>query len=238
MATTYCPHCSQSFESPDDAPAASVRCPHCQRSVAADNAAVASGEPPTPAPAREPDEGLPSERRDIAKKSSSAVPILIVGAIVAAGLCVCALPALFFLGAFSFVVGRQDVRHEQAAAAEQAHADKPLIAVGDAPVLREGAAKGRAEAADAIAKDKLLLKEYPPLPAPAWHSEYIKLLKERCKCDYQVIQEQNLPKAQVDEINAWNEAMTAELIRRHGPKIMMELHAEAEKRWRAGIGGK
>jgi hypothetical protein len=252
MTTVTCPHCSQAFEIAEDAATKSVRCRHCDQEFAPGNSALASGAPPVrpghaetavtdkaPAAAstRDADDRMPAERRDIAKKSSSAAgPILIIGAVIAVGLCVCVAPALLFLGGFSFFAVQHDVRQERAAVAQAAE-DKAIIEVGRAPVPLKGVAKGRADAADAIAKEKLLWKEYPPLPGPAWHGEYIKLLKERCKCDYQVIQGP-LAKDQEDEIKGWNEAINAELIRRHGPNILGDLQAEAEKNWRAGIGAK
>ena len=114
MAAISCPHCSQSFEVPDDTPAKSVRCPHCHQSLAPGNAAMASGEPPErPASTPDGDDALPRERRDIAKKSSPLGPILIVGAVVVLVLCVCAAPALLFLGGFSFfAVARQEAIQE------------------------------------------------------------------------------------------------------------------------------
>ena len=241
MAAISCPHCSQAFDVPDDTPAKSVRCPHCHQSLAPGNAAVASGEPPArPASTSDDVDAQPRERRDIAKKSSPLGPILIVGAVVVLVLCVCAVPALLFLGAaFPFVAAEREqavleaeadrgVAEKKVAVAEMAKVQGPNLEL-------QGFAKGVAQATDAIAKDTLLLKEYPPLPAPAWHGDYIKLLRERCKCDYQVINADNLPKDQVDEIKGWNETMTAELARRHGKTIIADLHAEAEKRWRGRI---
>ena len=239
MAAISCPHCSQSFDVPDDTPAKSVRCPHCHQSLAPGNAAVASGEPPE-RPASTPDgvDAPPRERRDIAKKSSPLGPILIVGAVVVLVLCVCAAPALLFLGAVPFfaVVNQEAIQDAEAVRVAEKNVAVADMAKVQGPNLElQGFAKGVAEATDAIAKDKLLLKEYPPLPAPAWHGDYIKLLRERCKCDYQVINAANLPKEQVDEIKGWNETMTAELARRHGKTIIADLHAEAEKRWRGRI---
>jgi hypothetical protein len=238
MATISCPHCSQSFDVPDDTPAKSVRCPHCHQSLAPGNAAVASGEPPArPASTPSGADALPRARRDIARKSSSLGPILIVGAVVVLVLCVCAVPGLVFLGAVPwFAVGRMEaVQREDAIGVAENKVAVAEMAKAAVKLEPQGFAKGVAEATDAIAKEKLLLKEYPPLPAPAWHGDYIKLLQERCQCDYQVINGADLPKDQVDEIKGWNETMTAELARRHGKTIIADLHAEAEKRWRDRI---
>jgi hypothetical protein len=69
--------------------------------------------------------------------------------------------------------------------------------------------------------------------APAWHVDNIKLIRERCKCDYQAINAANLPKEQADEIK--DETITAELARRRGKTILVDLVAKAEKRWRGRI---
>jgi hypothetical protein len=204
---------------------------------------VASGEPPArPASTADGDDALPRERRDVAKKSSPMGPILIVGAIVVVVLCVCAAPAVLFFGAAVpfFAVGRQEAIHEAQAvrvAEENVAVAEKMAKAPDPKLGLQGFAKGAAEADDAIAKDKLLLKEYPPLPAPAWHGDYIKLLKERGKCDYQVINGK-LAKDQEDEIKGWNETTFRELERRHGPMIIAEMHKEAEQTWRARIEGK
>lgn len=94
--------------------------------------------------------------------------------------------------------------------------------------------KGAKEATDAIAAGTLVLKEYPPLPSPAWQGHYIRLLKERCNVDYQVPE---LPKgvAEADfiqEIQGWNEVMTAEIRKRFGNDILKQLHEEAEAKWK------
>jgi hypothetical protein len=255
MAAVSCPQCSQSLELPDTLAGKTVQCPHCQHMFAAPaSSAMASGKPlprstddgvTAHAPSHrsgEPDSADlpgPGERHDIAKKSSGVlVPILLVGAVVALVLCVCGGPVVMFLGFVPLVA----VRHEQAAivaVAEEARADAELQAANaqKAKAPLNLFAKGAVEAADAIAKDKLLLKEYPPLPAPAWHRDYIELLKERCKCDYQVIGGK-LNKDQEDEIRGWNETMRAELSRRHGPNILAELNKDAEQRWRDRINKK
>jgi hypothetical protein len=93
--------------------------------------------------------------------------------------------------------------------------------------------KGVREATEAIAAGKLILKEYPPLPSPAQHGEYIQLLKERCGVDYQV---PSLPPgvAEADfiqEVRGWNGTMEAEIRRKFGEGILGELRQEADKRW-------
>jgi hypothetical protein len=99
-----------------------------------------------------------------------------------------------------------------------------------APSFRD---KGVREATEAIAAGKLKLKEYPALPSPAQHGEYIKLLKERCDVDYEVPM---LPPGVADadfraQIAGWNETMEAEIKRKFGAGILAELRQEADKRW-------
>jgi hypothetical protein len=253
MSTISCPHCSQSLELPNDEVGNTVRCPKCEQTFATPaSSALASGEPPArsvnveagvtekapsgKAPA-EPDSGhfpAPRQRRDVEPKGSLVLPIVLVAGAAVLGLCVCAAPGVIFLGLMPV-----QLAHRQEAEAVAAHEDArravEKVAKAEEANQLPGFAKGVADANDAIAKDKLLLKEFPPLPAPGWHGEYTKLLKEKCKCDYQVIGAANLPKDQQDEIRGWNETMQAELRRRHGATIIEDLNKEAEKRWRAGI---
>lgn len=161
--------------------------------------------------------------------SSSIWLIAIVAGVAVLGLCLC-VPALFLGGFVSFFHAR-----EQRVVAAVQEAEAVNVQANGAKQQLNGFAKGTEEAKDAIAKDQLLLKEYPPLPAPGWHGEFIRLLKERCKCDYQVIGEPNLAKDRQDEIRGWNDSMQAELRRRHGATIMEELHRDGEKRWRDRI---
>jgi hypothetical protein len=100
---------------------------------------------------------------------------------------------------------------------------------GGNPASRE---KGAREAAEAIAAGKLLIKEYPPLPSPAWQANYIRLLKERCGVDYEVPQ---LPAgvSEADfreEIHGFNQVMQAEIRRRFGENVFEELQAESRQR--------
>jgi predicted Zn finger-like uncharacterized protein len=253
MSTISCPHCSQSLELSNDEVGNTVRCPKCEQTFAAPaSSALASGEPPArsmnaeagvtekapsgkaPAERDSADFPAPRERRDVAEKGSLVLPIVLVAGAAVLGLCVCAAPAVILLGLLPVRMAREAQVEAVAAQAEAQHAAEE-VARDEAVLQLPGFAKGVADATDAIAKDKLLLKEYPPLPAPGWHGEYSKLLKEKCKCDYQVIGAANLPKDQQDEIRGWNETMQAELRRRHGATIIEDLNMEAEKRWRARI---
>jgi hypothetical protein len=253
MATISCPHCSQSLELPNDEVGNTVRCPKCEQIFATPaSSALASGEPPArsvnaeagvtekapsgKAPA-EPDSAdfpAPRERRDVAEKRSLVLPIVLVAGAAMLGLCMCGAPAVIFLGLLPVRIARQLEAEAEAVAAHKdaLRAAEDQVARAEAANQLPGFAKGVADATDAIAKDKLLLKEYPPLPAPGWHGEYTKLLKERCKCDYQVIGDANLPKDQQDEIRGWNETMQAELRRRHGPTIIADLNKEAVENWK------
>lgn len=245
MATIPCPHCSHSFDLPDDAVGRSVSCPRCEKSFTPPSAAVASGEPPMissdadgavteKAPSAKPrsewGERAASERRDIARRSSAAVPIVIVSLVVLAGLCICVVPVVLFgFVPFALLAHRDEAM--PVARGPQAVAEAPEVGMQKVVGFNKGVADARAS----IQQNKLLLKEHPPLPAPAWHGDYIKLLKERCNCDYVVIGDPKLPQDQVEEIRGWNETMRAELQARHGGAILDELQAAAEERWRERI---
>lgn len=101
-----------------------------------------------------------------------------------------------------------------------------------------GRAKGVAEASAAVAGGLFKLKEYPPLPYPPGHQEYVALLRERCGVLYEVpkpppgVQEA----AFIEETRGWNEVMMAAIRDKHGQGIFEELRVEGEKRWRAGFG--
>ena len=93
--------------------------------------------------------------------------------------------------------------------------------------------KGRGEATKAIAAGTLVLKEYPPLPSPAEHGEYITLLRERYGVGYEV---PGLPPGATEadfarEVRGWNEVAEAEVERRHGMGVLQRLRAEARRRW-------
>jgi hypothetical protein len=254
MTTVSCPHCSQSLEMPDHEAGNTVRCPKCEQTFATPaSSALASGEPPTrsvnaeagvteKAPSAkasaEPDSAdFPArrERRDVEPKGSLVLPIVLVAGAAMLGLCVCAAPAVIFLGLIPVQLAHRQEAEAVAAQVEARRQAVEQVARAEGANQLPGFDKGVADAKDAIAKDKLLLKEHPPLPAPGWHGEHIKHLKERCKCDYQVIGAPNLPKDQQDEFRGWNETMQAELRRRHGATIIEDLNQEAEKRWRARI---
>jgi hypothetical protein len=121
-------------------------------------------------------------------------------------------------------------------------ADKDKPSAPPTEVAASGREKGAREAADAIAAGTLKLKEYPPLPSPPGHQEYVELLRERCGVGYEV---PRLPPgvAQADfiqEVRGWNEAVKAKVKQKHGAGIFEQLHEEARKRWQEKVnpGGK
>jgi hypothetical protein len=261
--TVRCPKCEQTFATPVSSALASGEPP--ARSVNADAGVTEkTPSPKAPGEPDFSDFPVPRERRDVAEKRSLVLPIVLVAGAAMLGLCVCAAPGVIFLGLLLPVrMARQEEAHAVAAQveAQRAAEDQAVVAREEARAAEDqavaawekaqrealdhaarakaakapGFVKGVADAMDAIAKDRLLLKEYPPLPAPGWHGEYTKLLKERCKCEYQVIGAAKLPKDQEDEIWGWNETMRAELRLRHGATIIEDLNKEAEKRWRARL---
>jgi hypothetical protein len=91
--------------------------------------------------------------------------------------------------------------------------------------------KGVQEAKAAIAEGKLKIKEYPPLPSPAGHGEFIKLLKEKCGVDYEVVSAPGFSEDLQAEVKAWNDVMRPEIQRRFGPTIFQDLEQEALQRW-------
>jgi len=260
MTTVTCPHCSHALELPDEAAGKSVVCARCEQTfMAPSNAGTKSGElatksgspdtgitdsPPATGAANPDarDVSLPRERRDIAEGSSLLIPLLVIGGIAALGLCVCGAPAAFFLMAIPIAqVEREAVVAEQAQARRAAEQDQALakkVMVQDAKAEKanlRGFAKGQADAKDAIAKGTLILKEYPPIPAPAWHSDYVKLLKEKCDCDYQVVDMPKYSKEVHDEVNGWNDAMKAELRQRPGGAIVDQLNEIAQEQWKERV---
>jgi hypothetical protein len=93
-------------------------------------------------------------------------------------------------------------------------------------------ARGEKEAAEEIAAGRLKIKEYPPLPAPAWHGDYVRLLKTRCGVDYQVPQlPPDVPENDfIEEIHGFNAVMMAEIRKRFGDHIFDELQDQVRPR--------
>jgi hypothetical protein len=121
-------------------------------------------------------------------------------------------------------------------------ADKDKPSAPPTELAASAREKGAREAADAIAAGTLKLKEYPPLPSPPGHQEYVELLRERCGVGYEV---PRLPPGVaeagfIQEVRGWNEAVKAKVKQKHGAGIFEQLHEEARKRWQEKVnpGGK
>ena len=105
---------------------------------------------------------------------------------------------------------------------------------------QSGREKGVREATAAIAAGQLKLKEYPPLPYPPGHLEYVKLLRERCGVEYEV---PKLPSGVskdvfIQEVRGWNDTMKAEIRRQFGANVFSELEEAARKQWKSEVPAK
>ncbi|MBI3821877.1 MAG: hypothetical protein HY289_04250 [Planctomycetes bacterium] len=127
MITVDCPHCSRSLQLPDDLAGITVRCANCQQTFAMPSrSAVARGEPrprsaetgmtaKAPVPSSDDaDDPMPLERRDIARKPSARLLLIVVVSALVLGLCVCAVPAAFFLLPVAFWAGHEKIQVAQA----------------------------------------------------------------------------------------------------------------------------
>lgn len=90
-----------------------------------------------------------------------------------------------------------------------------------------GREKGVRDAKEALAAGKLMLKEYPPLPSPAGHNEYVALLRKKCGVDYKVISTPGFSEKLKQEVWGWNEVMETEIERKFGADIFQQLRDEA-----------
>ena len=91
--------------------------------------------------------------------------------------------------------------------------------------------KGGRAAERSIAADILKLREYPPLPYPPGHAEFVKLLRERCGVGWEVVR---LPAGGSSvglsqEVQGWNDVMRTEIRRRFGADIFTRLDEEARQ---------
>jgi hypothetical protein len=90
--------------------------------------------------------------------------------------------------------------------------------------------KGVNDAKEAIARESLQLKEYPPIPYPPGYNVYTKLLRERCGVTFDVIEQPPIGVSHDifrEEISGWNTTMEAEITRRFGNDIFKKLSSEA-----------
>jgi hypothetical protein len=116
-------------------------------------------------------------------------------------------------------------------------AKEAVAAIAAEPSGSSGQDKGAKEAADAIAAGSLKLKEYPPLPYPPGHGQYVQLLRERCGVECEIPKlPQGVDKADfIQEVRGWNDLMRAEIKRKHGADIFDRLSKEARKRWQEQV---
>jgi hypothetical protein len=116
-------------------------------------------------------------------------------------------------------------RQQKAAVAAAVQAEKAALNAA----LNAASAKGSADATQDIGNGMLKQKEYPPLPAPAWHPKYVTLLKERCNVEWEVVQgPPGVSETLRAEVAAYNEVMRVEIERRCGAGIFQKLRDEAE----------
>ena len=90
--------------------------------------------------------------------------------------------------------------------------------------------KGMQDAVADLEKGHLRIKEYP-LPAPAWHLDFVELLKRECGIEWvnvdmrEVLEDPNHPRS---ELNGYNSVMQYEIEQRFGPGILTKLKKRAE----------
>lgn len=89
----------------------------------------------------------------------------------------------------------------------------------------EKALDGTALAEQHIAANELHLRE-PPLPYPPWHTKYSRLLKDRCQVTITVVDRAPLSAADRD----YNDAMKAEIEKRHGASAIGKCMDDAQKK--------
>jgi hypothetical protein len=108
------------------------------------------------------------------------------------------------------------------------------------PAEPSGREKGVRDAQVAIAAGELKVKEYPPLPSPAAHGEYIQLLRERGGIGYEVPTKPPgvAESVFVDEVRGWNDTMEVEINRKFGAGILGRLRQQARERWEAKVKAK
>ena len=91
--------------------------------------------------------------------------------------------------------------------------------------------KGGRAAERSIAADILKLREYPPLPYPPGHGEFVKLLRARCGVGWEVVRLSagGSSVGLSQEVQGWNDVMRAEIRRRFGADIFTRLDEEARQ---------
>jgi hypothetical protein len=90
-----------------------------------------------------------------------------------------------------------------------------------------GAQKGTQDAERDRQAGILKLKEYPPLPYSLAEMQYIKLLKERCGVEHEVLSGPGQDQELRAETEAYNRVMTAAIQNQFGADILGKLRREA-----------
>ena len=91
---------------------------------------------------------------------------------------------------------------------------------------------GAAAARLSIEQDRLLLKEYPPLPYPPGQNFYVELLEKECGVKSIVGKPGDTPEEQfIQQMRGWNSVMRPEIQRRFGEDIFERLQAEAQRQF-------
>jgi hypothetical protein len=72
-----------------------------------------------------------------------------------------------------------------------------------------------------------------PLPDPAWHADFVKLLKKECGVLWENVTEILYSQ---EELNGYNGVLHLEIEHRFGRGILGRLHTQAEADYRKSIG--
>lgn len=120
---------------------------------------------------------------------------------------------------------------------QEPHTDQenPLVARQDVASKVETLSAfdtGAAAARLSIEQDRLLLKEYPPLPYPPGQNFYVELLEKECGVKSIVGKPGDTPEEQfIQQMRGWNSVMRPEIQRRFGEDIFERLQAEAQRQF-------
>jgi hypothetical protein len=78
-----------------------------------------------------------------------------------------------------------------------------------------------------LANGVLKQKEFPPLPYSLQQMKYIKLIKEECGVEWEVVRGPSDSKELREEVAGYNEVMRAEIGRRFGGDVFAKLQEKA-----------
>ncbi len=109
----------------------------------------------------------------------------------------------------------------------------------DHPSEKSSADKGACEAQTSIAKNVLILKQYPPLPNPPGHDHYVQLLQSRCGVTWESLPSDHpgQPANIRAEVRAWNLTMETEIRKRFGETILSDLQEQAKQLFQQSLSG-